>query len=506
MMAVVVLGGTRLARREESIRIERDREALRRFFGDAEEKLQSLDTWYQEHLVRLADSPSSEPFELRHEAELLVGVREFSLLHPVKSGITDTHLTIMRTPLERTPQPAFVQKPGTVGTVVLLDEDKLFGDGAKENGWIEEPGKPLMFAGRRSGNEVAVIIIDRPSVQDAMDQDLKAWAETKFEQVRVAGGPDQFRSGGSRVLAIAGHPTENRPDLLLPLASRFGQWDLVSWDPRKILVHYDQATLLVTATIGLAMAVLGATAFIQQRTALALAAQRVSFVNRVSHELRTPLTNMLLNIDLATDAAEELPRDVGRRLALVKEEASRLGRLIENVLTFSRNEEGKLRLHPCACVPASVVSAVAEQFAASFKRHGLELRRTDENSGAACLLDADALAQVLGNLLSNVEKYVPSGAVEIVTKVSEGVLSIRVSDEGPGIPRSAAEQVFRPFERLDSSIREGVSGTGLGLAIARDLARRMGGSLRLVPSTRGASFELRIPAPSAPTPGVLSVA
>ena len=69
---------------------------------------------------------------------------------------------------------------------------------------------------------------------------------------------------------------------------------------------------------------------------------------------------------------------------------------------------------------------------------------------------------------------------------------------------AAAERIFRPFERLDSRVNEGASGTGLGLAIARDLASGMGGSLLLVPSERGASFELRVPAP--PAHGIVSVA
>ena len=62
----------------------------------------------------------------------------------------------------------------------------------------------------------------------------------------------------------------------------------------------------------------------------------------------------------------------------------------------------------------------------------------------------------------------------------------------------AADRVFEPFERLDSRVNEGASGTGLGLAIARDLATRMGGTLRLLPSQRGATFELSVPAPSVP--------
>jgi signal transduction histidine kinase len=255
-------------------------------------------------------------------------------------------------------------------------------------------------------------------------------------------------------------------------------------------------TLVASGALAVFVAALGVLIFGQQTRAAALAAQRVSFVNRVSHELRTPLTNILLNIDLATDTLDDAPREATRRLDLVQEEARRLGRLIDNVLTFSRHEQGKLRVEPRACIPASVIAAVVEQFAPSLARRALEVRCTGDVANP-CLLDADAFAQILANLVSNVEKYVPGGVVEIGGELREETLTVTVTDQGPGIPAEAAERIFLPFERLDSRINEGASGTGLGLAIARDLAVAMGGTLRLAPSTRGACFELRIPAPPA---------
>ena len=160
------------------------------------------------------------------------------------------------------------------------------------------------------------------------------------------------------------------------------------------------------------------------------------------------------------------------------------------------HERGKLHAEPRACVPAAVIGAVVDQFAASLHRRGLEVRIAGELT-ATCELDADALAQILANLLSNAEKYVPGGLIEIAGTLDNGRLRIVVSDNGPGIPRDAAERIFRPFERLDSRVNEGSTGTGLGLSIARDLARTMGGTLQLQPTLRGAAFELSVPAPSA---------
>jgi signal transduction histidine kinase len=112
--------------------------------------------------------------------------------------------------------------------------------------------------------------------------------------------------------------------------------------------------------------------------------------------------------------------------------------------------------------------------------------------------DRDAVEQILGNLFSNVEKYAASGGRMEVTSTQQGTTtSIVVSDRGPGIPKGQEERIFAPFHRLSNKLSDGVAGTGIGLSIARDLARKHGGDLRVVPSAAGASFllELQTPAP-----------
>ena len=169
-------------------------------------------------------------------------------------------------------------------------------------------------------------------------------------------------------------------------------------------------------------------------------------------ELRTPLTNIQLNIDLAADAAEDAPQEAVRRLALVREEGQRLSRLIDNVLTFARQERGEAARPTEGCVPDQVIARTLEQFAPAFARRGLRVQ-TSGQADARCRLDADALAQILANLLSNVEKHVPGGNVKICSSFEDGVLLLRVEDDGPGIPASAADRVFQPFERLCHRVR-----------------------------------------------------
>ena len=507
LLAVLIFcGGVRFARQVESVRLERDREALRRFSGELQDELQRLEVLYESDLARLARmGKPNDAFAVRDAADQIVGVRQFSLLHrnPKQAG-SDIHVQIERAVNGHMPVPALENPRGGVSPSVLLPKEKLFDEKGEASGWIEEPGKPLIFWARVTSDEVVALLIDPAAVEAAISEWLKAWAAPRFETVRAGRGPDQFRTGNGKTLLTEGAASADRPDLLLPFRSHLGTWELASWDRRVTRVHYDAAVLAASSVLAVSVALLGMVVFEQQRRASALAAQRVSFVNRVSHELRTPLTNILLNVDLASDLLEDTP-EPARRLALVQEEARRLGRLIDNVLTFSRHEEGKLRADPRACVPASVIRSVVEQFLPSFQRRALEIR-SEGDLTAACLLDADAFAQILANLLSNVERYAPGGVVTISGALADGTLTVSVTDQGPGIPAEAAERIFFPFERLDSRVNEGASGTGLGLAIARDLAVAMGGSLRLVPSSRGAAFELRVPAPPAGPLSAISAA
>lgn len=169
-LAVVILGGgLRLARQEETVRIDRDREALRRFAGDTQAELQRLDNLYESHLSRLARTLPDDAFVIRREADRIVGVRQFSLLrHRTARRADDVHVQISG----RTPMPAFAAPRGvSARELVLLDEAKLLGDGAARSGWIDEPGKPLIFWQRRSAEEVAMLMID-PAAVETSDQSL----------------------------------------------------------------------------------------------------------------------------------------------------------------------------------------------------------------------------------------------------------------------------------------------------------------------------------------------
>jgi signal transduction histidine kinase len=244
--------------------------------------------------------------------------------------------------------------------------------------------------------------------------------------------------------------------------------------------------------VGIALVGLAIYFYLENTRELRVASHRVSFVNQVSHELKTPLTNIRMYADLLEG---QLPEDLPgahKHLKVITDESRRLSRLIQNVLTFGRSQRQELQLHKTSRTPDVIVLAVLENFRPALETRDFEIH-LDLQAGEPMEFDADILEQILGNLISNVEKYGVKGKyVGIATKQTGGSLEIHVTDKGPGIPPAHREEVFRPFHRLSSDLSEGVSGTGIGLPIARDLSRLHGGDLTILDAKEGTTFLLTL--------------
>ncbi len=226
-----------------------------------------------------------------------------------------------------------------------------------------------------------------------------------------------------------------------------------------------------------------------------VAQQRVTFVNQISHELKTPLTNIRLYAEMAAHRAESNGDSIAKRqLGVVEAETSRLDRLIQNVLNYARQQRDKLTIQPLPLDLDANVSRVVEFWKPLLENKGFEIV-TSFNGPGTVKADPDALEQILGNLISNVDKYGNSGKwIAIRTEHDERHTRVIVEDHGPGIPANKRRTVFEPFERLRSDLAEGVSGTGIGLTISRELAQLHRGSLTVCPNYRdGARFILTLP-------------
>ncbi len=288
---------------------------------------------------------------------------------------------------------------------------------------------------------------------------------------------------------------EAKPLLTQNLRAPLGSWSIQVFAPPEFL-NTDRNSFFAWSlwmgllAVGLGLLAIGFFVVREYTREMREAEQRVSFVNQVSHELKTPLTNIRMYAELLREEiSEDLP-SLSKKAGIIVEESGRLSRLIGNILTFSRKERAKLKLHfSRGCLDETVRSTLDHyrpSLAAKEIEVGLDLKTPEE-----VLFDSDAIGQIVGNLLSNVEKYCPTATpVMLRTGRNGAVMTLEIEDRGPGIPRNESKKIFRPFYRISNELTDGVTGTGIGLSISRDLARMHGGDLVLLPGERGALFRL----------------
>ena len=222
---------------------------------------------------------------------------------------------------------------------------------------------------------------------------------------------------------------------------------------------------------------------------------KTSFVSNVSHELNTPLAGIGIWIDLLRNG--RLETDGKRRHAydVIAGENARMVRLVRNLLDFTRLEAGRTVFHPASVDLRALAAATVDVARGDFPEHGVRLL-----AGGPCRAraDADAVRQILVNLLGNAAKYAAAGGpVEISAEVDGDVARLSVADRGPGLSPEARARVFERFYRADDALDSKTGGLGLGLSISLGLARGMGGGLS-VAARPGGGCVFTLELPSAP--------
>jgi len=232
-------------------------------------------------------------------------------------------------------------------------------------------------------------------------------------------------------------------------------------------------------------------AFDRMRVQLAqLDDARKEFVANASHELRTPIFSLGGFLELIAD--EELDDETRKRfLATMQEQVERLAKLSTDLLDLSRVDAGQLRVAVEDVDLAEVARSLAAELEhlAAGSGHALE---THGDGDAWVLADEERVAQIGRALLVNALVHTPPGTRVRLAACRRGDRAeLTVADDGPGIPAAQREAVFERFYRVEGGK---ASGSGLGLAIARELARLMGGSVRLESAPGRTLLTLDLPA------------
>lgn len=224
---------------------------------------------------------------------------------------------------------------------------------------------------------------------------------------------------------------------------------------------------------------------------------RRDFIANASHELRTPLTAIQGFAD--TLASGELAAEQQRQyLEVIARNAQRMSDLIEDLLALSRIEQGGHELDVTDIDIGRIAEMTLADFGPRFGKAGLATSLQVHECPLA-RADRRAVEQILNNLLSNAARYTNEGGhVDVTIEPQDGAVSLRVADDGIGIPEHSLERIFERFYRVDAARSRALGSTGLGLAIVKHLVAQMHGEIQVESRLDvGSRFTVTLPAASA---------
>jgi two-component system phosphate regulon sensor histidine kinase PhoR len=221
---------------------------------------------------------------------------------------------------------------------------------------------------------------------------------------------------------------------------------------------------------------------------------REEFVANVSHELRTPLSLIKGYVETLLDGARENPEVSERFLKIIDRNTQRLDLLIQDLLTISAMESGRIKLDLQPVALRALADKVFIDLSARAENKGTKL--VNEMPEILAQADPHRLDQVFANLVDNAIKYGRlQGTVRVgATKNEQGLLEVFVQDDGPGIPAESLDRVFERFYRVDKARSRDQGGTGLGLSIVKHIVQSHGGKAWVRSEVgKGATFYLTLP-------------
>jgi two-component system phosphate regulon sensor histidine kinase PhoR len=245
----------------------------------------------------------------------------------------------------------------------------------------------------------------------------------------------------------------------------------------------------------------GALVLLHDLTALRLSERmRADFVANVSHELRTPLSSLLGFVETLRGAAKDDPEAQEKFLAIMQEQAERMTRLIEDLLSLSRIEMDEHTRPDTPVALDRVIANVRDMLAMKAAGRKMTIDTAVPPDLPPVAGDEDQLTQVLQNLIDNAIKYgAPETPVEVTVTADDSAIAIAVRDHGDGIAPEHLPRLTERFYRIDAARSRELGGTGLGLAIVKHIVNRHRGQFG-IDSAPGAGSTFTIHLPVSPAP------
>jgi signal transduction histidine kinase len=275
------------------------------------------------------------------------------------------------------------------------------------------------------------------------------------------------------------------------LAVRLKNLTAEQWARRNFLINL---SLWVVMTLFLIAAIT-----LMLRTAsreMKLTQMKADFVSNVSHELRTPLASIRVMAELLNLGRINQPDRVREYGAYIESEGRRLTQVINNILDFSRIESGRKLFHFELCDLKEVLNGALETLGVHLKQNGFTLTyEAPPHALPKVVLDPDAIALALTNLLDNAIKYSGSER-EIAVRLmqAENFLAIAVTDRGVGIAAEEHEKIFEKFYRVSTGLVHDVKGSGLGLSLVKHIVLAHNGKITVQSKPgAGSTFTIYLP-------------
>ncbi len=222
---------------------------------------------------------------------------------------------------------------------------------------------------------------------------------------------------------------------------------------------------------------------------------KTTFFSNVSHEFRTPLTLMLGPVeDLLARSHMDLSPSTKSQLELVSRSGSRLLRLVNTLLDFSRMEAGRMQATYQATDLAAFTMDLAAAFRSATEKAGLALDLDCHPLPDPVYVDRGMWEKIVLNLVSNAFKFTFAGGINVALPKAGDNVELRVSDTGAGIPQEELGRVFDRFHRIENTRSRTHEGSGIGLALVQELVKLHGGSIHVESVLgEGSTFTVSVP-------------